>query len=491
MKRTLFFLLIILSTLPFASEAQVGINIITPDSSAILHLESTDRGFLLPRMTTVQRNAINKPATGLMVYNTSDSTVQYWNGVCWLSVWQENCNDCHIKFALSAIADTIDRTIKDSSAVTAMVSQVAGTPNQTAINVLGFLPAGMTYTVNPNPINNPGSSQIVFKVTPFTPAGTYPIVIQALCGPSVKNIIYTITIEPCYLLDVVNNTTNYSVSTDLYATYPTAPTNSPVCVVSTVHNGVFVTSPNTNNPAVTTGSLPAGSVVAIVNNGHIIGMGGDGGLAYDPTANPPMTGAGFDGGDAIFLTIDATVLNNGYIFGGGGGGNSMAFQVGMNVGPVFLGMLIGSGGGGGAGLGQGGNLSAPAIGLFFYSPGTDGTGGLFGVPGSGGYLNFPINFGLGPVQITLNPNVSGGNGGNYGAPGTQGVFQLSISAFMVINIPFVGPVTIPILQNINIPIPVPPPAAGNGGNAIKRNGNQTNIQDNAYNTAFIKGTVGN
>ena len=116
--------------------AQVGIGILTPDTTAILHLESTTRGFLLPRMTTVNRNAINSPATGLMIYNTTDSTAQYWTGVCWLSVYQENCTDCYFNMSLSSIADTIDRTVSDSVNVTITVNQTAGTPQQVAFWVL-------------------------------------------------------------------------------------------------------------------------------------------------------------------------------------------------------------------------------------------------------------------------------------------------------------------------------------------------------------------
>jgi len=40
------------------------------DSSAILQADSTTKGFLMPRMTTTQKNAIASPATGLMVFDT-------------------------------------------------------------------------------------------------------------------------------------------------------------------------------------------------------------------------------------------------------------------------------------------------------------------------------------------------------------------------------------------------------------------------------------
>lgn len=42
-----------------------------PVASAVLELQSTTTGLLLPRMTTVQKNAISSPAEGLMIYDTT------------------------------------------------------------------------------------------------------------------------------------------------------------------------------------------------------------------------------------------------------------------------------------------------------------------------------------------------------------------------------------------------------------------------------------
>jgi len=66
-------LLAVCSLFFYAGNAQVkiGDNETTIDASALLELENTTKGFLLPRMTTAQVNAITSPATGLMVYNTS------------------------------------------------------------------------------------------------------------------------------------------------------------------------------------------------------------------------------------------------------------------------------------------------------------------------------------------------------------------------------------------------------------------------------------
>lgn len=58
--------------------SQVGINTTTPDASSVLDLNSTNRGFLAPRMTTAQRLAITAPADGLMVYDTTSKLFYYY-----------------------------------------------------------------------------------------------------------------------------------------------------------------------------------------------------------------------------------------------------------------------------------------------------------------------------------------------------------------------------------------------------------------------------
>ncbi len=64
----------------------VGINTTTPDESALLELQSTEQGFLPPRLTTLQRDAIDSPATGLIIYNLTESCINYFDGIQWLSL---------------------------------------------------------------------------------------------------------------------------------------------------------------------------------------------------------------------------------------------------------------------------------------------------------------------------------------------------------------------------------------------------------------------
>jgi hypothetical protein len=46
----------------------VGIGMYNPDRSAKLEIASTNQGFLQPRMTFSQRNMIQNPVPGLMIY---------------------------------------------------------------------------------------------------------------------------------------------------------------------------------------------------------------------------------------------------------------------------------------------------------------------------------------------------------------------------------------------------------------------------------------
>ena len=55
------------------------------DSSAALTVTSTTRGFLPPRMTDAERDAITSPAAGLMIYDTSNNQMNYWNGSTWIA----------------------------------------------------------------------------------------------------------------------------------------------------------------------------------------------------------------------------------------------------------------------------------------------------------------------------------------------------------------------------------------------------------------------
>ena len=73
-----------------------------PNSSALLDMASTNKGVLIPRMTTAERTAIATPATGLLVFDNSFNSFWFYNGTAWgelvtggSSVWSLNGNNIY------------------------------------------------------------------------------------------------------------------------------------------------------------------------------------------------------------------------------------------------------------------------------------------------------------------------------------------------------------------------------------------------------------
>ncbi|OXA85301.1 hypothetical protein B0A66_19865, partial [Flavobacterium hercynium] len=70
-------------------QSQVGIGIPNPDASAVLELASKHKGFLPPRLTTTERDAISNPAEGLTIFNTTKNCLEWYNP----SGWYNACGD--------------------------------------------------------------------------------------------------------------------------------------------------------------------------------------------------------------------------------------------------------------------------------------------------------------------------------------------------------------------------------------------------------------
>jgi hypothetical protein len=61
-------------------------NTVVSSASALVQIDSTTKGFLPPRMTTTERNAIASPAAGLIVYDTTLNLPHFFNGTIWVSL---------------------------------------------------------------------------------------------------------------------------------------------------------------------------------------------------------------------------------------------------------------------------------------------------------------------------------------------------------------------------------------------------------------------
>jgi hypothetical protein len=85
MKTKTTLLILVLLALSLRGFSQVGVGTTTPHASAALDITSTTSGFLPPRMTQAQRNAITFPAAGLTVYDTTTNSNWFFNGTIWVN----------------------------------------------------------------------------------------------------------------------------------------------------------------------------------------------------------------------------------------------------------------------------------------------------------------------------------------------------------------------------------------------------------------------
>jgi uncharacterized protein (TIGR02145 family) len=73
----------------YYNTGKVGVGTSSPVASAAVEINSSTTGFLPPRMTTTQMNAISSPAEGLTIYNTTLKTLCWYNGNSWTYVPQD------------------------------------------------------------------------------------------------------------------------------------------------------------------------------------------------------------------------------------------------------------------------------------------------------------------------------------------------------------------------------------------------------------------
>ena len=67
--------------------AQVGIGTLTPDDSALLDLVSSEKGFLMPRLTAAEIASLTSPAKGLLVFNTTTNDSEVNIGTPSVPLW--------------------------------------------------------------------------------------------------------------------------------------------------------------------------------------------------------------------------------------------------------------------------------------------------------------------------------------------------------------------------------------------------------------------
>jgi hypothetical protein len=180
-------------------------------------------------------------------------------------------------------------------------------------------------------------------------------------------------------------------------------------ITVTVNSGVYLWSDSSGSFGLNITGGTTGDTLTIVNNGFIMGRGGDGGGGTgisNPQAGGPALNLGFG---MSSCTINHT-SGTGYIGGGGGGGGGYNTGMGNSWGGG------GAGGGGSDGAAKGGSIGNAGG----NGSGSTGGGAGGGGNGGGGGRIFPGSGGSGCFGNCCNGGSSNNNGASAGPWGCGG-----------------------------------------------------------------------
>jgi uncharacterized protein (TIGR02145 family) len=90
MKNVIVIIAMLLAT-TLTAQVSVSADGSSPDNSAMLDVKSNSRGVLLPRMSNTERDAIANPATGLIIYNIEEQSIQVYDGTTWMVLYLWGC----------------------------------------------------------------------------------------------------------------------------------------------------------------------------------------------------------------------------------------------------------------------------------------------------------------------------------------------------------------------------------------------------------------
>jgi hypothetical protein len=199
MKKLILLFVVITIIQSISAQVKIGNNPNAINNSAVFELETTDKGFLAPRLTTTQRDAIVSPAEGLVIYNITTQCINYRTN----NQWSEICGNCAPQpttsnagtdqLGLSGTTANLNATSpQNGSGIWTIISGAGGSfsGNPTSANPTATFSgvAGTTYVLRWTITNNCGSSQddvtISFQSNSCNPPGTILIASSEWCDPN-------------------------------------------------------------------------------------------------------------------------------------------------------------------------------------------------------------------------------------------------------------------------------------------------------------------
>lgn len=177
--------------------AQVGIGTTEPHASSILDVTATDKGFLPPRMTDVQRTAIAGPTSGLTIYNTEANCLQWYDGAFWFdactkeisAVPNSNLTAATPTYQGESVINSTGigyngETVPAASTITVQLSNTSATPQE--YGLLATHPAtGLQYSATGTIAGSVSNEPVILTHNEVSiPWQTYGVITMLLQGTS-------------------------------------------------------------------------------------------------------------------------------------------------------------------------------------------------------------------------------------------------------------------------------------------------------------------
>jgi hypothetical protein len=200
------------------SQGNVGINAdnSAPDNSAMLDVKSTTMGLLPPRMTSSQRDAINNPANGLIIFNTTSGCPNYYSSGNWYE-WYGNVVGSIA--SLDCISATHTGTLSEGTPASGVSSSVpytqgnGGTHQGQTVSSTGV--TGLTAATPAGSFAN-GAGSLTYTIT-GTPGSSGPASFALNIGGQSCNLDVTVA-SASFTCGTSTVTFNYNGSSVTYGT---------------------------------------------------------------------------------------------------------------------------------------------------------------------------------------------------------------------------------------------------------------------------------
>jgi len=115
-------ILLMFSQTLFAQGVGINNDNSNPDPSAMLDVKSTDKGMLVPRMSTAQRTAITAPAVGLLVFDLTTNGFWYFDGTAWIQISSGPVSNQTLSYSGNTLSISDGNNITLPNSVTTVVA---------------------------------------------------------------------------------------------------------------------------------------------------------------------------------------------------------------------------------------------------------------------------------------------------------------------------------------------------------------------------------